>query len=153
MCSNAQPIYPIRKGRNLNLICPEGEDCSKHSVTLARLLWVEWFLPLLAWHRRESLAIAMEQRYPTFGRIWALVHPVPHPRDEPALVDLGAAAPRVVVPLTWEGLDQPGGLGAQDVEQVLVGQRQGVPGDVKSPTGIFHAKGTCAFPTGSVLSR
>ena len=104
------------------LIRPEGEDCSKHSVTLARLLWVEWFLPLLAWHRRESLAIAMEQRYPTFGRVRALVHPIPHPRDEPALVDLGAAAPGVVVPLTGEGMDQPGGLGAQDVEQVLVGQ-------------------------------
>ena len=79
----------------------------------------------------------MEQRYPMFGRIGTLVHPVFHPRDEPALVDLGAAAPRVVVPLTGEGLDQPGGLGAQDVEQVLIGQRQGVPGDVKSSSQRF----------------
>ena len=79
----------------------------------------------------------MEQRYPTFGRVRALVHPVLHPRDEPTLVDLGAATPCVVVPLTGERLDQPGGLGAQDVEQVLVGQRQGVPGDVKSATLRF----------------
>ena len=131
MCSNAQAIYPIRKGRNLNLICPEGEDCPKHSVTLARLPWIHRFFSFPAWHRRESLAISMEKRNPSFGSVRALVHPVLHPRDEPALVDLGAAAPRVVVPLTGEGLDQPGGLGAQDVEQVLVGQRQGVPGDVK----------------------
>ena len=95
----------------------------------------------------------MEKRNPTFGCGRALVHPVLHPRDEPALVDLGAAAPGVVVPLTGEGLDQPGGLGAQDVEQVLVGQRQGVPGDVRSQQGIFHAKGTCAFPTGSEQFR
>ena len=88
-----------------------------------------------------------------FGRIGTLVHPVLHPRDEPALVDLGAAAPRVVVPLTGKGLDQPGGLGAQDVEQVLVGQRQGFAGDVKSPKRDFNAKVTCVFPTGSAPSR
>ena len=95
----------------------------------------------------------MEKRNPTFGRGRALVLPVLHPRDEPALVDLGAAAPGVVVPLTGEGLDQPGGLGAQDVEQVLVGQRQGVPGDVRSPARDFPCKGTCVFPIGSELSR
>ena len=121
---NASSNYEKGKTPAIHLIRPEGEDCSKHSVTLARLLRVERFLPILAWHSCESLAIAMEQRYPKFGCIRALVHPVPHPRDEPALVDLGAAAPRVVVPLTGEGVDQPGGLGAQDVEQVLVGQRQ-----------------------------
>ena len=136
-----------------NLICPEGEDCSKHSITLARLPWIDWLLPLPAWHCGESLAISMEKRNATFGRGRALVLPVLHPRDEPALVDLGAAAPGVVVPLTGEGLDQPGGLGAQDVEQVLVGQRQGVPGDVRSPARDFPCKGTCVFPIGSELSR
>ena len=80
-----------------------------------------------------------------FGRIGTLVHPVLHPRDEPALVDLSAAAPRVVVPLTGEGLDQPGGLGAQDVEQVLVGQRQGFAGDVKSSTKRFRCKSNLCF--------
>ena len=115
-------IDPIGKGQNCHLLRPEGEDSSKHSVTLARLSWVERLLPLLAWDRRESLAIAVQQRDTVFCSVRALVHPVPHPRDEPALVDLGAAAPRVVVPLAGEGMDQPGGLGAQDVEQVLVGQ-------------------------------
>ena len=115
-------IDPIGKGQNSHLLRPEGEDSSKHSVTLARLSWVERLLPLFAWDRCESLAISMQQRDPVFGRVRALVHPVPHPRDEPALVDLGAAAPRVVVPLAGEGVDQPGRLGAQDVEQVLVGQ-------------------------------
>ena len=107
---------------NCHLLCPEGEDSSKHSVPLARLPWVERLLPLLAWDRGESLAIAVQQRDPVLGRIRALVHPVPHPRDEPALVDLSAAAPGVVVPLAGEGVDQPGRLGAQDVEQVLVRQ-------------------------------
>ena len=103
-------IDPIGKGQNSHLLRPEGEYSSKHSVTLARLSWVERLLPLFAWDRCESLAISMEKRYSSFRCVRTLVHPVLHPRDEPTLVDLGAAAPGVEVPLTGEGLDQPGGL-------------------------------------------
>ena len=59
-----------------------------------------------------------------------MVQPVSHPGDEAALVDLSAAAPCVEMPLTGERLEQPRRLGAQDVEQVLVCQRQGVPGGI-----------------------
>ena len=44
-----------------------------------------------------------------------------------ALVDLSAAGPSVKVPVTGQRLDQPGRPRAQDVQQVLVRQRQRAP--------------------------
>ena len=44
-----------------------------------------------------------------------------------ALVDLSAAGPSVEVPVTGQRLDQPGRPRAQDVQQVLVRQRQRAP--------------------------
>ena len=169
-----------------DLVRPECEDRSQHSVTLTRLSRVERLLPVLAGHLVNILScfsciyVLWEQDFlastanhasecncvighitvvnawqlpcnremPRFAAVghwltpgliremnliqklhWKWL-PTTHSSGHIeilALVDLSAAGPSVEVPVTGQRLDQPGRLRAQDVQQVLVRQRQRVP--------------------------